>query len=239
METLGMIRAFFIAALLSVCTSAWATEQHIYTQEIFTPCEQWAVDLIYDGLEVVDRLCREHKIEYALTGGTLLGSHWYGGLIPWDDDADISMLEDDVARFLALLPELQAQGFDITQSEWGYYIFPIDGIPTPKGQKYPSIDLFPLKLRDGKYCCALDRAYAHWPNEYFTKQEWKRISNVPFGHLWLCGHRGKDAERMLNSSYGHLWRHQARVWWDHKNERYREEITVRLENPKHVRRSGT
>ncbi len=233
-----MFKIFCFCFLLLGSSFLHPLQRLSHTQEYFTPCEQWAVDIIYDGLEVIDELCRANNIEYALTGGTLLGSHWYGGLIPWDDDGDISMLEDDVARFLALAPQLKKRGFDIVESEWGYYISPHNGIPTRKGQNYPAIDLFPLKLRDGRYTCASDRAYNHWPNEYFTQKEWSRIANVPFGYLWLRGHRGKDAERMLNSSYGPTWKNEARVWWDHKEERYREEIIVRVENPRHIKHSA-
>lgn len=209
-----------------------------HTQEIFTPTEQWAVDRIYDGLHAIDTLCRKNGIEYALTGGTLLGSYWYGGLIPWDDDADISMLEEDVRKFLRLSQELREYGFEIIPSEWGYYISPIDGIPTRKGQKYPSIDLFALKLRDGKYFSASDRAFAHWPNEYFTKKEWASITDVTFGHLILRGHTGKYAERMLTTTYGSDWKEVAAVWWDHKNERPLEKVYVRLADRAHATHSG-
>lgn len=48
----------------------------------------------------LDALCRRHDIPYILEGGTLLGAVRYGHAIPWDDDADVSMLRSDYNRFL-------------------------------------------------------------------------------------------------------------------------------------------
>lgn len=75
----------------------------------------------------IDRICKKNHIKYSLTGGTLLGAVRHSGFIPWDDDADISMLRSEYQRFQkACKRDLDISRFyfqDIENTKgyrWGY-----------------------------------------------------------------------------------------------------------------------
>ena len=53
-----------------------------------------------------DDLCRANGIEYMLSFGTLLGAVRHKGLIPWDDDVDVMMMEEEFEKLLKVeLPD--------------------------------------------------------------------------------------------------------------------------------------
>ena len=58
----------------------------------------------------IDAICRKYDIEYFVDYGTTLGAIRHEGFIPWDDDVDISMTEDNYHKWVeACKKELDPQ----------------------------------------------------------------------------------------------------------------------------------
>ncbi len=63
----------------------------------------WAVQM--DILERFAQVCEKHGLRYFAAGGTLLGAIRHKGYIPWDDDIDVQMLEEDYYKLCEIAPE--------------------------------------------------------------------------------------------------------------------------------------
>ena len=61
---------------------------------------------IVDQLAVLDKVCRENDINYYICFGGLIGAVRHKGIIPWDNDVDVVMYEEDYLK----LREVAAQG---------------------------------------------------------------------------------------------------------------------------------
>ena len=56
--------------------------------------------VILSIMKDVDELCRNNGIEYYLLGGSAIGAVRHQGFIPWDDDLDIVMNNDNFEKFV-------------------------------------------------------------------------------------------------------------------------------------------
>lgn len=62
-------------------------------------------------LELVHQICVEGGIRYSLNGGTVVGAHLYGRMLPWDDDIDLMMAREEYNKFVRLCPSKLPEGY--------------------------------------------------------------------------------------------------------------------------------
>ena len=105
--------------------------------------QQAFLDLILE----IDEICRKYDIRYTLGYGTLLGAIRHGGFIPWDNDIDINMSEQDYNKFVeACRRELDGKNRILCDSRI------LRGYPKVYGRYY---DL---------NCCRLSDKVNYWEN---------------------------------------------------------------------------
>ncbi len=110
-------------------------------------------------LLIFAEFCQKHKLQWALSGGSLLGAIRHEGFIPWDDDIDLCLSRPDYnyliknfkneqlkiisyeegtflfpfARIIDEKTEIKAQYSKVNSHLW-LDIFPVDGLPNDRNQ---------------------------------------------------------------------------------------------------------
>ena len=124
------------------------------------------------------RICKKHNLSYYLVGGTLLGAARHKGFIPWDDDIDVGMPQDDFNEFVKL-----------PSSEFGKE-FVLHWITTDKTCVH-----VPARLKDGK------TYRLEWSKGYET-------ANEKYNAIGICIFRELSSKRELGariSLYDKFW----------------------------------
>ncbi|UJR11056.1 hypothetical protein I4U23_015240 [Adineta vaga] len=202
-------------------------------ENILKQTSQEMVDIIYDTLEIADKILRNAKINYTIICGTMLGSYRHGGQIPWDDDGDIAIEMKDVERLVALKETFADQGFTLDiQPMFGYRIWDPRRtmIRTSDSVPIPFVDIFLIDTKDNRYE-VLEGALDLFPGEPLPYGCFQRLVDVPFGHLTLRGMNNDDIQRHLDENFGSDWNKVAWRIFDHVTGDELPKICVALDRP--------
>lgn len=130
--------------------------------------------VILNIMKDIDKLCRAHNIEYFLLGGSAIGAIRHKGFIPWDDDLDIIMNNENYNRFIEVCrKELDTSKYYLQEGlkDWsmGFSKIRLRGTKLDEGVTYSDnldmqgifVDVFKMEnVPNGKlaqfrqYCCA-------------------------------------------------------------------------------------
>jgi len=179
----------------------------------------------YQTLYDITKLFDKHKIEYYIDGGTLLGAVRHKGMIPWDDDLDVEVLQKDESKLISdsFKLSLSKNGYNIYPYRLGYKIYKINGRSIQNYKwKYPFLDIFISKIEDNRTKLVLSAKDNNWDNCHFLKDELYPLKKYKFGEFEVTG--PNDPYGYLSKCYGKDWNSVKYQEWNHKDEKRIEKV---------------
>jgi lipopolysaccharide cholinephosphotransferase len=133
----------------------------------------------YELMKDVTYAFDKYNIQYFIVGGTLLGSIRHGGIMPWDDDMDIGVIDSDIDKMHIALDELVKMN-KITYADTDFGIIKVYSI---HNDEYPFMDIFYYTKKEDRYIFKLEQHNEMWPDCWFHESELFPLQKGRFGDL--------------------------------------------------------
>ena len=142
----------------------------------------------YDMVELfvkVSKALDDADVKWFLSGGSMIGAVRHGGLIPWDDDIDISVVDTDLHKVENI--DWSTIDCQLTKRDrlWK--------VQVKAAVRFPFVDIIPVKLHEGlwKYCLPFDKetgeftygVYDQWPKEAYPDDWVMPLRRVKWEHV--------------------------------------------------------
>jgi hypothetical protein len=73
----------------------------------------------YEEMNSFNKIIEKHNIKYVAVGGTLLGLHRHGGIIPWDDDIDLGFIPTEWEKLIRVKSDFEDVGLNASITNLG------------------------------------------------------------------------------------------------------------------------
>lgn len=189
----------------------------------FPKTDPATIGLLYQILKVADIELTDHGIPYWLDFGTLLEALRHQGIIPWDDDVDISLMIEDREALRALAPVFAAYGLHL----YG------NGDPNNQdlfrlcrfGAPFPWVDIFIQEMRPNRDIRPIGRVTSWFPKAVWYEDEVTIQEKVPFGPLMLSVCATGNL-RHLCALYGNDCMETAYLWNMHSGGNQQVKVSL-------------
>lgn len=185
------------------------------------------IKLLYQMMYDIHQIFTKNDITYWTDGGTFLGSVRHKGIIPWDDDLDIAVLNNDFKKIKKIEKSLNKCGYKLIKHWLGYKI----SYKNRKNIKdfdysFPFLDIISYKKYDKKIVPSLKDVRDIWPKAYFITEDLFPLKKYKFGDFYING--PKLYNEYFSRLYEKNWNKIAYRQYDHQNEEIIETIKVKL-----------
>ncbi len=187
----------------------------------FTYTDPEVIHALYQITKDVVDIFEHVGLHYFAIAGTLLGAIRHKGIIPWDDDVDIGILEGNESALIEQAqPLLNTIGCQLTP--WwfgGYRIHNITGTPLESSKHegvyctFPFVDIFVMRFSEEVLVFTDEGAQQEWGHGIIKAENIQITTPYQFGEFEIQGLA--EPEQYLATMYGDDWSTVAKEGYNH------------------------
>lgn len=213
-----------IAILIIISFMLYNSYENFIPVDVLTEYKHYKQNIVFFK-KVVDFLEKKDIIYWAI-GGTLLGAIRDKGMIPWDDDSDISIPRNQIEIIESNLDELKNIGIGWCPIFFGYKFYDLNGKNIGYEYNYPFVDVFVVVENEDRYIYESEKTRSIWPKEYVLKSELFPLKKYKYEYYNITSMNKPKA--FLDRAYKD-WKIKAIKTYDHINEKHINKIEFKIE----------